>query len=187
MITADYAKECLEYHPVSGKLYWKNRPREHFQADHRWKTFVNNCAGKEAGNNKSTGYISIQIDGRRYMAHRLAWLIAHGRWPESDIDHINGVRTDNRLINLRKASRTDNAKNRAVRNDNTSGMTGVYWDKSVRKWKAEIWLNGKRKNIGRFLTYEDAAAKRKEAEVRCGYHENHGRRPPDILPGGVVD
>ena len=178
MLTTCYIKECLSYCPETGEFYWKHRPKEHFISVHRWKTFTNKCAGKEAGTVKSTGYISIHIDGRHYPAHRLAWLFVYGHWPEKDIDHINGIRTDNRLKNLRDVTRRENAKNRAMRSDNTSGITGVSFDKNAGKWKAEIWHCGKRKNLGRFANYDDAVSTRKGAEADFGYHENHGRLPP---------
>lgn len=175
MLTTCYIKECLCYCPDTGKFFWKHRPREHFLSAHRWKTFTNKCAGKEAGTVKSTGYVSIHIDGRHYAAHRLVWLFVYGHWPERDIDHINGVRTDNRLLNLRVVTRRENAKNRAMRSDNTSGITGVSFDKSAGKWKAEIWYHGKRKSLGRFTSFDEAVSIRRDAETISGYHRNHGR------------
>lgn len=180
MLTADYVKECLHYCPSTGKLLWKSRPLEHFNAAHRWKAFMNQCAGKEAGIVNSEGYVKIQINGKKYSAHRLVWLITYGSWPTDTIDHKNGIKTDNRIANLRDVTRSINAKNRQRRRDNSSGITGVSWDKDACKWKAEIWQQRKRKSLGRFSSYEKAVATRKAAETGADYHENHDRCPLQV-------
>lgn len=104
------------------------------------------------------GYTYISIDGCRYLAHRIAWLYVYGIWPVNDIDHINCVRTDNRIANLRDVERHVNNQNRAgARSDNkSSGMTGVSWHVHSKKWRVRIWLKGKEYRVGLFDSPEDA-------------------------------
>jgi len=103
------------------------------------------------------------------------WAIFYGEWPSGQVDHINGVRDDNRIVNMRDVSHQDNCRNAARPRTNTSGVSGVVWDKPHKKWRAEIRANGKMKNLGRFAIFDDAVAVRKSAEVEYGYHPNHGR------------
>ena len=97
-----------------------------------------------------------------------------GEWV-TELDHINGDRLDNRIENLRPVTRQENLKNQKRSIANTSGVTGVYWDRETGKWRALIRIGGKVKTIGRFLSFEEAVMARKEAERKNGYHANHGR------------
>lgn len=104
------------------------------------------------------GYIRIKVDGKDYLAHRLAFLVVNGFLPD-ELDHINGNKIDNRIINLREATRQENQRNTGRRVDNTSGHKGVCWDKANGKWRAQAQdANGKRKTLGRFPTPEAASA-----------------------------
>lgn len=133
-------------------------------------------AGKKISSFHSAGYLHGSILGERVLLHRLAWFYMTGEWPIEDIDHINGDRTDNRWCNLRCVSRHENSKNQKKRYTNTSGQTGVNFDKLNGKWLARIYnLEKKQINLGRFDTFEEAVAARKAAEIKYGYHENHGR------------
>jgi hypothetical protein len=99
----------------------------------------------------------------------------YDRWPEGEIDHINGNRQDNRIENLRDVPRSLNQRNSKLQNNNRSGVSGVFW--RANRWEARIYLvSGQRKHLGRFKTFEEAVAVRKQAEMECGYHENHGRQ-----------
>ena len=104
------------------------------------------------------GYLLISVDTKLYKAHRLAWLYVHGAWPDSDIDHINGIRDDNRWGNLREATRSENMQNQTLSKKNTSGEAGVSWDKQSRKWAATITFNRRTIHLGRFSDKLDAAA-----------------------------
>lgn len=97
-----------------------------------------------------------------------------GEWPEF-VDHINGDRTDNKIENLRSCSRLENSVNRAVASHNKSGVLGVHYDKSRGKWAAEIKVNKKKVYLGRFDSIDEAKTARKIAEVKYGFHPNHGR------------
>lgn len=145
----------LEIDSKTGNLIWKRK------VAYRIKV------GDKAGRTNSSGYIQISVGGRFYLAHRLVWLIFHGEIPDSDIDHINGDRKDNRIENLRIATRSENSQNqRRCRLDSKSGVIGVSWKSKNNKWRAQININGKVTHIGLFEDKEAAekaylAAKRK--------------------------
>ena len=125
-------------------------------------------AGERAGSFIGNGYRRVHFRGRNYREHRVVFAFAHGRWPNEYIDHINGVRDDNRPENLREVSQQENTRNRKLCSNNTSGISGVKWDKRQQRWRAQL-------NLGYFDTIFEAACARKSAERRYGYHENHGR------------
>jgi hypothetical protein len=113
------------------------------------------------------GYRRVMVDGRRYPAHRLAWLHFHGVWPADQIDHINGSRSDNRIANLRAVTQLVNIQNqRTARRNNASGFLGVSWVKDRSKWRAQIMVSGAVLKIGHFTTPEAAHAAYIEAKRR---------------------
>ncbi|EFL4461577.1 MULTISPECIES: HNH endonuclease [Enterobacteriaceae] len=113
-------------------------------------------AGSVVGTLSTHGYRKIMVDKVAYAAHRLAWLYVYGNFPGGEIDHINRDRCDNRIVNLRIASRKDNARNKGVSKRNTSGAKGVSWDRQTKKWRAQISVSGKSISIGRFDKKSDA-------------------------------
>ena len=128
--------------------------------------------GAQAGCvDNSTGYVRIHINGRLYYAHRLAWLYTHGRWPVEHVDHVNGVRADNRLCNLREATRTQNNRNSGLSIRNTSGERGVDYHKG--RWRARVYMAGKTICLGEFADLDEAIAARRAA-VRF-YHGEFAR------------
>lgn len=114
--------------------------------------------GRVAGCISNDGYRHIAVDGRRYLAHRLAWLYVHGVFPVDQLDHINCVRDDNRIANLRLATQSQNNANMRVPSHNTSGVKGVYWHKGASKWMAYITANRQRRYLGLFTSIDAAAA-----------------------------
>lgn len=122
----------------------------------------------------SQGYSVIQFKGKQSLTHRVAWFLTHGYWAK-EIDHINGNRNDNRLVNLRSVTRIENSKNACISKRNTSGYIGVGFDKKRNKWTASINVNYKRKALGYFDKKDEAITARKEAEVKYDFHVNHGR------------
>lgn len=98
-----------------------------------------------------------------------------GFWPSGEIDHISGCRIDNRMRNMRDVTSSDNGKNSALSSINKSGFTGVHWNKRCSKWVANIGVNGKNKYLGSFPDINEAIAARAAANIKFGYHENHGR------------
>lgn len=150
-LTADRVREILDYGPQSGEFRW----RERADATRAWNT---RYAGKIAGTINTLGYRQINIGGRIYYAHRLAWLVSTGAWPENEIDHRDENRANNRLENLRDATHSENAHNRRAYANNTSGFKGVSWDKARSQWAAVIQKDGRQTTIGRFATAEEAYA-----------------------------
>lgn len=149
----DEIKKLFRYDPKSGHLYWiapgKGRSKK-----------------KPAGTKLSTGYLGIVIGPKRYLAHRLCWLLHYGELPKDQIDHINGNKTDNRIVNLREATNSQNGKNLKLSARNTSGVTGVTFDKQTQKWRASIKVDGKDINLKRWASFEDAVSARKAAEQK---------------------
>ncbi len=165
-----YLRQRLRYERETGQLIWRHDETMPKRWNSRW-------AGVPAGRISQCGYNQVSIYGTRYPSHRIIWAMEYGVWPIGEIDHIDGNRLNNRLSNLRDVTRTENARNMALRFDSTSGSTGVCWDKNRRKWIAQIRVNRLRINLGRFSDLDDAITARKNAEVRYGFHSNHGRSP----------
>ncbi len=134
-----------------------------------WLTRVNGRvpAGAVAGNVRKDGYVHIGIDGRFYMAHRLAWLHAYGAWPRHEIDHRNGIRNDNRIVNLREATRSQNRQNLTAYRNSSSSYPGVCWARRERKWMAQIQVNGRKIHLGKYATEEEAYAAYCEAKKQA--------------------
>lgn len=174
-ISVDRLRQFLRYDPECGFLYWRARPSEHFKSNGSCKTWNKRFANTRAGNSTRHGYIDISISGRHYYAHRVALALLTGKWPTGQVDHINGVRNDNRSVNLREVSSLENSKNVRKRVDNSSGVVGV--NRHGRRWKASIKCEGSQIHLGCFDTIEEAGAARKGAERALGYHPNHGREP----------
>ncbi len=140
MITYDLLHEMFRYE--GGHLYWKFKPNRQIRR------------GQKAGTINSSGYIVVTINGKKYMAHRLIWLM-HGREEAPMLDHVNGDRTDNRIENLRAADNSKNQMNSKRRADNTSGVKGVSWCNTYRKWVGQVWKNNECHKVGRFDSKED--------------------------------
>lgn len=133
-----------------------------------------NCKiGGRAGSVQNTKYRAISINCQSYLEHRLAWLYVHGEWPKHTIDHINGDRADNRLDNLRAATRSQNQHNRAKDKRNTSGHKGVHWSSQHQKWRARICVNRKTKCLGVFDDVQAAAQAYRRAAAM--YHAEYAR------------
>lgn len=169
-------RQLLRYEPETGKLYWLPRPVSMFKTRQQGGTWNTRYANTEAFTSTyQNGYGQGCVQYRKFLAHRVAWALYYGSWPDGDVDHINGVRTDNRIANLRCVTRSANLRNQKRSMKNTSGVTGVVWDAARSKWKASIKVNGKNHHLGRFDSYTEAVAVRKSAEVIHNFHPNHGR------------
>jgi hypothetical protein len=169
----------LNYFPETGVFQWKERTlvlANMLGIDpvslKMWNT---RYADKIAGSINDKGYLVVRIAGHACKLHRAAWMMTHGVWPEHDIDHINGDKSDNRIKNLRAVSRAENMKNKPIYRQNSSGITGVGWHRVTGKWAAKIRVNGKDIHLGVFETVELAEQTRKAAEIHYGFHKNHGR------------
>ena len=130
-------------------------------------------AGAVAGTLNSDGYVHVGIEGKYYKAHRLIWLYHHGEFPPAQLDHVNRNRQDNRIENLRLATQAENLQNKSVYENNTSGYSGVSWNKDCNKWQAQITLCRKQKHLGLFATLEEAVAARKAAKIKYHQFQTH--------------
>ena len=146
-------KELLSYDPDTGLFTWKISPSNSVKQN------------QIAGTHNTNGHIQIKIFRQRYFAHRLAWFFVKGHWPKAIIDHINGIRDDNRIANLREVTASQNGHNQTKPHSRTqSGYLGVSWIKSRNKWQAGIGINGKYKFLGYFDDPKSAHAKYLEAK-----------------------
>lgn len=169
MLSIEKLRELLSYDPEIGTLVWKFRyPLEENTS------FNSQWAGREAFTSmNSLGYVQGEILGKNYKGHRVAFAIHYGYWPD-EVDHEDGIKTHNWISNLRDASRYSNAKNMPISKRNSSGVVGVR--KVGKKFQATICANGIRLTLGTFSEFEDAVSARKEAELKYGFHPNHGRK-----------
>jgi hypothetical protein len=152
-LAIEHIRKWLSYSPETGEFVWTE--------------CLSNAApaGSVAGSPSKRGYISIQINGRLYRAHRLAWAYVYGEWPDKDIDHINGKIADNRIANLRLATASQNQANVGLRTDNKSGLKGVSFHRVTGKWSATIQHQGRRIHLGLFTTPDAASSSYNEAAL----------------------
>jgi len=153
-LSREQVLEYLSYNPETG-IFTRVKTDSHSP-----------CFGREVGTVNSNGYVVIRIYSRLYYAHRLAWLVVTGAWPENLIDHINRNKADNRFSNLREADRSKNEQNKPISSRNTSGFRGIYWNSAANKWCAGIVANGIHHYLGVFADIQDAAAAYAEAAAR---------------------
>lgn len=156
----DDLRARLEYFPESGELRWIERPIGHFRDQRTRASWHARFCGRPAGHLRRDGYlmVTVRIGGERFqvLAHRIAWALFHGRWPADEIDHVNGDPADNRIANLREATRSGNMQN--------TNRMGVSWNKRDRRWLAKIGLRNKIIRLGYFRRHEDAEAAYLEAK-----------------------
>lgn len=155
MITQEQLKNLLNYDPETGVFT---------------RQLMNGF--EIAGSIDSFGHRQIQIGSKRHMAHRLAWLYVFGKFPNFEIDHINGDPDDNRISNLRLATRKQNMENRKLHVNNTSGYRGITWHRN--KWEARVSHHGKRIHVGNFDNLQEAVNAAKTAREQLFTHD-HGR------------
>ena len=166
----EYLRKRLRYEPETGKLFW----RDCEEMSRRWNLL---WAGKETFTTICRkGYLVGAFDGRHFKAHRVAWALHSDEWPCSQIDHKNGDRKDNRICNLRVVTNLENCRNMAMKINNRSGVTGVYWQKRAKKWRAAIVISRKENHLGFFDTIEEAAKARDAAMKENGFSQRHGLR-----------
>ena len=168
-------RKLLSYDPDTGLMTWKHRPLEMFADERSGKIWNTRFSGGAAGSIRKDGYFRLAIFDVRYLSHRVAWAMHHGEWPDDQVDHINGDPSDNRIENLRVVSNAENARNAKRAKNNTSGVTGVSLHSDGQKWVVQISMKGKSRYLGRFTNFDDAVAVRAAAEVKYGFHPNHGR------------
>lgn len=147
-------KETLSYNPLTGKLSWAKRGKG-IQFN------------KEPGCvNKIDGYRIVGVGGNTFKYHNLVWFLHYGEWPELEIDHINRDPLDNKIKNLRLATRQQNAANRKMGHNNFHKFKGMSYEKDRKKWLARIRVDGVLKNLGRYDNIVDAAKAYDKAALR---------------------
>lgn len=171
MPSVDEIKRCFEYDHESGIVYWKDRP---------WSLANRQTSGKEAGCLTNIGYklINLSVSGKQVLmkAHRVAWVLCHGEWPAGEIDHKDGNKSNNRIENLRVATRSQNVANQAARNK--TGLKGCTYNPRHDTWTSSIRIDGKNKHLGSFGSAEEAyAAYLSAAEIHRGEFASHLSRP----------
>jgi len=161
MITQEELKEILNYNPDTGIFTWIKSDR------YGW-------VGKSPKMRTGRRYIEILAKGKLYKAHRLAWLYVYGEFPQNELDHINNNTEDNRISNLREATRFENTRNTRTPSTNKSGYKGVYFNEVNNRWVAQISCNGIQYYLGSFCVKEQAAeavrAKREELHKEFANH-----------------
>lgn len=157
----NFLRSILSYDPTTG--------------DFRWMTNRGGKAkkGMIAGCKMANGYWKLSIKNRLLLAHRVAWLYETGEWPTGQVDHINGVRADNRFVNLRQSTHTENARNHGLGKRNKSGCVGVFWMEKPRKWWAYIHVDRNNITLGKFDDFAEAVAARRSAEME--YYKDFAR------------
>ena len=155
----DLLLEIFDY--KDGKLLWKVA-----------KGTRTDLLGKEAGNKREDGYVRVKVNNRLHMAHRLVFLMMNGYLPK-EIDHIDGDRSNNKIENLRDVTKSENAQNRKMPINNTSGIKGVCWHKAVNKWYVQLQVNKKMKYFGIYDNLE--LAQLVAIEARDKYHGKYAR------------
>lgn len=187
-VTPEDLKRLLRYEPDTGKLFWLPRPVEFFKdgvgrytAARAKSIFDTSFANMEALTARNpSGYARGNLFGRNLMAHRAAFCLMTGAWPENQIDHINGVRDDNRWANLREATNQQNQYNASSAKGSFSRFVGVSLCKRSLRWTAYICPDGTKIHLGNFRTEEDAARARDAAAravfgsyARLNFPEEH--------------
>lgn len=149
-LNAEALRDRLDYDAETGVFRWVRGGKG------RYPNAVAGCA-------RPDGYVRINVAGKFYYAHRLAWLYVTGEWPQHQVDHINGDPNDNRWENLRQATPRQNRGNKGVQSNSLTGVKGVTWNAKEKRWIAYLSPNGKFKRIGSFRNLEDAKRARSEA------------------------
>ena len=156
MITQAQIKKLISYDPITGVV-----------------TFLN--TNKKSNTKTPKGYKSICLLGKGRIEHRVIWLYMTGLHPKGQIDHINGIRDDNRFLNLRDVTNQENHKNKTLLSNNKSGVTGVAWSEIRGVFRSSITVNLKHVHLGYFDNLLDACCSRLSAQLKYGFHENHGK------------
>lgn len=165
----DEIKKCVSYNPDTGKFTWI----ENLMKPKNWNT---RFSGKEAFLTKDKfGYLYGRVNYKRMLAHRVAWAMHYGKWPDCHIDHINGDKGDNRIANLRDVSISENQWNRKDNKNNTSGYKGVYWSSKDSRWISNIHVGGKKIILGYFSSKVDAHNEYQKATLTI--HKGFYSRP----------
>jgi hypothetical protein len=157
--------DSVSYDPLTGILTWKKYINS--------RAVKGSKAGSERKNRKET-YIRRSINKKSYFAHRIAWLLFYGKFPNGSIDHIDGNGINNSISNLRDVTTSENRRNSRIAETNKTGVCGVFFNKQKNKYESKIKVNYKTIHLALTNDFFLAVCARKSAEKRYGFHENHG-------------
>lgn len=170
----DLIRSKLSYDPDTGLMTWRPKPGTERET-RRWNT---RYAGKVACAHNDDGYSKITLrtsdSDYVFLGHRVCWLLHYGEWPAQEIDHVNHIRDDNRIDNLRLSDREEQNRNRSLPCNNKSGFIGVTWLKSKKKWRAIAGYKRKYYFLGYYVNPEDAAVAVQAFRKEKQFHGNHG-------------
>ncbi|USA40220.1 HNH endonuclease [Pelagerythrobacter marinus] len=168
-------RQLLRYEPETGKLFWRERGLEWFQDERSCKSWNSRFANTEAlSSPHNAGYLHGNVLSGKQLAHRVIWAIVTGEWPEGDIDHDDGDKSNNRWKNLRPATNAENMQNKKVRRDSSTGLKGVQRHRTGR-FTANITAHGTKYYLGLFASLEEAKAAYDAAAIRLhGKYANLG-------------
>ena len=150
-----FCKTHFDFNPITGSLSWKKLPHK--------RSYVE--LGTKITNKGTLGYLGVGIKRKRYKQHRIAFLMTYGYIPKY-VDHINGIKDDNRIVNLRGCTTSQNGGNRRISSNNKSGFKGVTWSSRSNKWKSSIRVNGNGKHLGYFSNLIKAAEAYNKAAIK---------------------
>lgn len=162
--SAGYLRVCLLYEKESGKLFWKKRPRKHFVSQKEFLRWNTRHAGKPAHSSRDkSGHARVTVDKTLFLTHRVIWKLMTGKEPKHLIDHKDRNPENNRWKNLRQANDAQSVVNRRMFCNNTSGCTGVVFSKQHNQWRAGLYFECRRIELGLFDIFENAVAARQRA------------------------
>lgn len=146
-------------------------------------------AGTVVGTLNNGGYLKVKINSKQYLIHRIVYCMHHGYWPEKGIDHINRIKTDNRIENLREAGQVCNRRNSKLDSNNTSGIRGISWDNKSEKWRAYIKINNKQLHLGLFKDLNSAVIVRYMAELDHSWNkcDTESSAQQYLIEHGLID
>jgi hypothetical protein len=178
-LTQEIVRELIDYNSGTGRITWRKRDIKWFASEKQpaamsCKSWNSRFAGKEIKKRDKDGYFVGTILGQKFRSHRVIWLWMTGEWPDQ-VDHINGIKDDNRWFNLRNVSNTENARNTSRKRNNKSGQMGVWWSKGNKTWQASITINKVPRHLGSYQCFELASLVRSEAEAFYNFSPLHGR------------
>lgn len=185
-LTQEILKELMDYNPETGIFVWKERDIIYFnhckKPEFSCRLWNSRMVGKVSGTifkTKNKFYYATSLSCgekfKRYYMHRLAWMYMYGKFPNDEIDHLDGDGLNNKISNLVLLDHCGNLKNQKMRSTNTSGFNGVSYDKARNKWIVQIWNNSKRVFSKRFESFDEAVLARKDLDIEYNYSKRHGR------------
>lgn len=175
MITQEELKKLVTYNYETGEMFWLPRPFEMFKSEQACKTWNTKFANKQIKTIDGKGYFHGLFLGKFLRVHRLSFLYFFGYLPKI-IDHINGIKTDNRISNLKGSSIQKNNMNRSIGRNNTSGVVGVYKNNQSGLWCAQMKFKGETYHLGSSKNKSEVISLRKAEEKRLGFSERHGAK-----------